>query len=459
MYNSDILMPIRIAQICCQFFSYLNYYLIITNIVQTLLILSGNVLENPGPTDCNLKFFHWNLDSLAARDNSKISLIEAYKSVFNYDLISISDTRLDRSVSNEDTQIKGFSCDILRSHHPSDTRNPGGVCLYYKENIPIKRRNDLEIHDETVVAEISLRRKKVFIMVTYRHPNQTSDEFDLFLDRLQLTVDRIKNRKPHCIVITGDFNCRSKQWWPEDVELPERSALDELIESNNLSQLIDEPTNIRTAGMSCIDLIITDQANLFVDFGVHPCLDNHCQHQIVHGKLNISVLTPPLYKRKIWYYANAQKDKIKSALENIDWPTIFAGVDVDDMTQLFTCKCINILSQYIPNKIIMCDDGDPPWITAALKSTIKRKHRVYSKCVKRGRKPDDWEYVHTVRNETSSRITKAKDDYFSNLGKSLSDPTNGTKSYWATLKKIINKKNSQIFPRHLKTESLLLTFK
>ena len=86
----------------------------------------------------------------------------------------------------------------------------------------------------------------------------------------------------------------------------------------------------------------------------------------------------------------AQKDKIKSALENIDWPTIFAGLDVDDMTQLFASKCLNILSQYIP-------------------------HRVYKKYVKRGRKPDDFEYV--CRNETSFRITKAKDDYFFNLCK------------------------------------------
>ena len=67
-----------------------------------MLILSANVQENPGPTDCNLKFFHWNLDSITARDNTKISLIEAYNSVFNYDLIAISDTGLDLSVSNED---------------------------------------------------------------------------------------------------------------------------------------------------------------------------------------------------------------------------------------------------------------------------------------------------------------------------------------------------------------------
>ena len=152
-------MLIRIAKICCQLFSYLNYYLIITDIVQTLLILSGNVLKNPGPTDCNLKFLHWNLDSLTARNNLKIFLIEAYNSVFNYDLIAISDTRLDQSITNEDIEIKRFSCETLRSDHPGDTRNPGGVCLYYKENIPIKHRNDLEIHDETGVVGISLRHK------------------------------------------------------------------------------------------------------------------------------------------------------------------------------------------------------------------------------------------------------------------------------------------------------------
>ena len=70
----------------------------------------------------------------------------------------------------------------------------------------------------------------------------------------------------------------------------------------------------------------------------------------------------------------------------------------------------------------------------------KRKHRVYNKYVKRGRKPDDWENVRSVRNETSAKINKAKDDYFSDLGKKLSDPTSGIKSYWATLNKIINKK-------------------
>ena len=166
----------------------------------------------------------------------------------------------------------------------------------------------------------------MFFLVLNRHPNQTSDEFDLFLDRLQLTVDRIKSCKLHCIVITGGFNCRSKQWLPGDVELPEASALDEFIESNNLSQLIDEPTNIRTTGMSCIDLIITNQPNLFVEFGLHSSLDDRCQHQIIHGRLNLSVPSPPRYKRKIRHYAKARKkNKIKSAMEILIGLLFFLG--------------------------------------------------------------------------------------------------------------------------------------
>ena len=105
-YKVTILVLFKMTQ-CFQLLSYLIYYLISTDIVRAMLILSGNVHENPGPTDCNLKFFHWNLDSISARENTKISLIEAYNSVFSYDLIAISDTRLDRSISNEDIQIGG----------------------------------------------------------------------------------------------------------------------------------------------------------------------------------------------------------------------------------------------------------------------------------------------------------------------------------------------------------------
>ena len=145
-----------------QLLSFLLYHSIGSDVIKSNLVRSGNVHENPGPKDCNLKFFHWNLDSLTAHNNTKISLIEAYNSVFNYDLIAVSDTRLNQSIDNEDILIEGFSSDIFRSDHPSNSRVPGAVCIYHKENIPIKRRKDLETLQESVVTEITFGRKKYF---------------------------------------------------------------------------------------------------------------------------------------------------------------------------------------------------------------------------------------------------------------------------------------------------------
>ena len=97
-------------------------------------------------------------------------------------------------------------------------------------------------------------------------------------------------------------------------------------------------------------------------------------------------------------------------------------------------------------------------MTPSLKSAIKRKHRVYNKYVRRGRKPDDWEYVRAVRNQTSSKITQAKDKYFSSQGKKLSDPTHGIKSYWTTLNKIINKKKFSNIPPLLENGVFVTNF-
>ena len=142
----------------------------------------------------------------------------------------------------------------------------------------------------------------------------------------------INNEKPHCVIVTGDLNCRSSQWWTEDTENLEGTALDELIETNNMHQLIDEPTNVRGEGMSCIDLIITDQPNIFVESGVHPSLDEHCQHQIVYGKLNISIPPPPPYHRTVWEYSMSNDRAIIDTIASIDWLSKFSEMGPEEMT-------------------------------------------------------------------------------------------------------------------------------
>ena len=254
-------------------------------------------------------------------------------------------------------------------------------------------------------------------------------------------VDNAKDLRPHCVILTGDFHCRSNHWWPGDKNLPEGIALGDLFESYSMTQLIDQPADIEPRGISCVvDLIVTDKTNLFIDHGIHSLLDNCCHHQIIHVKLNVSVPLPPPYKRQVWNYSEARVDEIRSSLRNTDWTSIFVDLTANEMTNKFTILIIDLMHRFVSNQMIKCDGRDPPWITPKLKTAIKRKRRVYNKCIKRGRKPDEWEYVRQARNETSAMITNSKDDYFAALGRKLSNSINGPKIYWTTLNKIINRK-------------------
>ena len=65
-------------------------------LVFRVILLSGDVETNPGPE--TLDFCTWNLNSIIAHDYLRVSLIEAYNSVYNYDLIGIVETHLDSTV-------------------------------------------------------------------------------------------------------------------------------------------------------------------------------------------------------------------------------------------------------------------------------------------------------------------------------------------------------------------------
>ena len=148
----------------------------------------------------------------------------------------------------------------------------------------------------------------------------SADDFEMFIRRIELLTDYMSDEKPHCIIFAVDFNSRCKKWWPEDNvnEDHQGIALDEFIESDALFQLINQPTHILENSKSCIDLIITNQPSLLVESGVHPSLFKGCHHEIIFGKVAVSVPYPPPYKRRLWDYKIADDLSIRESLMNID---------------------------------------------------------------------------------------------------------------------------------------------
>ena len=62
------------------------------------ILLSGDVELNPGPNTSMFSFCSWNLNSITAHDFVRVSLIEAYNSIYDYDLLGIVETHIDSFV-------------------------------------------------------------------------------------------------------------------------------------------------------------------------------------------------------------------------------------------------------------------------------------------------------------------------------------------------------------------------
>ena len=111
-----------------------------------LIICSGDIETNPGPKkNTKISFCHWNLNRIAAQNISKVSLLQ--------------ETFLDSSFNSLDDPINIKGYNLLRADHPNDNKR-GEVCMYFKEHLPILRRDDLCNLPECFVTEIRMGTKK-----------------------------------------------------------------------------------------------------------------------------------------------------------------------------------------------------------------------------------------------------------------------------------------------------------
>ena len=80
----------------------------------------------------------------------------------------LGETYLSSDVSDDENFIEVFGKNPFRNDDPSWLRK-GRVCMYFEENLPIKRRVHLEtLCAERIVTEITLHCKKIFFLGLYR---------------------------------------------------------------------------------------------------------------------------------------------------------------------------------------------------------------------------------------------------------------------------------------------------
>ena len=116
------------------------------------------------------------------------------------------------------------------------------------------------------------------------------------------------------------------------------------------------------------------------------------------------------------------------------------------MVFLFNRTIKNILSNYIPHEIIICDDRDPPWINNKVKELINEKNDTFQCYLHSNKDPKLFNKVEYLQNELKSLIEANKEKYYSRISKRMMNPLIGTKTYWSILKSFINNKKIPCIP-------------
>ena len=119
--------------------------------------ISGDIEENPGRQSkpcSSLSICHWNLNSIPAHNFIKMSLLRASISINKFNIICLSKTYLDSSISSNDGNLEH---NLVRAYNPNNTER-GGVCIYYLNSLPLKVL-DIQFLNECINFEIIIGGK------------------------------------------------------------------------------------------------------------------------------------------------------------------------------------------------------------------------------------------------------------------------------------------------------------
>ena len=288
-----------------------------STIKRMLLLISGNVHPNPGPSpSSDFHVVHINCRSLT---KEKKILIETESNKF--DVITLSETWLKDKHTDQEMNIDGFHT-IIRKDRPNNI-GWGGVGIYVKNKHYCKRRPDLEVNNlEAVWIETKIDKKSFLIGSFYRPPNSRVEYWDLIAESI-----RKANSTNSTIIILGDFNTDFHK------NIPVRFR--DIINRFNLRQLINTSTRIAENTATCLDLILTQTTDFVSDIDVLPeiCSDHACP--LISVKTHVP--DNNTFRRTYYDYNKLRVNDFVSLLSAIDWTRILENpvTDIDLCAEQF----------------------------------------------------------------------------------------------------------------------------
>ena len=76
----------------------------------------------------------------------------------------------------------------------------------------------------------------------------------------------------------------------------------------------------------------------------------------------------------VWRYKDGNTELIRRAVNEFNWQRAFLNNNVNEKVDIFNSTILNILSNFIPQEFVVCDDKAPPWFNKKIRALIQEKN-------------------------------------------------------------------------------------
>lgn len=359
--------------------------------------------SNKRTNNSKFKIVHLNARSLKNRTN--LSQIRELSREIKPDVLAISETWFNSTVSNAEVELEDFKLFRLDRLHKAG----GGVCAYIRSGIKCHKLRNLSYISEDNFHQLWLqlqykKLKSIVICVTYRPPDCPLNCFDTSFKPTYTKALLLGNS----IFVLGDLNCNLLS------DGPERRALHNTCNELNLVQIIESPTRVTVNSESLIDVILVSTPSLVKSSGVmQTSISDHYPVYVVL-KLNTSK-SPPC-------------SVILRSFRNYD-PTLFAldiaqsfGSfnclldqlhDVNDQVKTFNNYFSYVLDRHAPIKNIKIKNRSTSFVNREIKEAMRIRDKLHH-LFYQTRTHTDWINYKSCRNTVKAMLRTSEKTYIRN---------------------------------------------
>ena len=318
--------------------------------MEVTLVRSGDVHPQPGPVkhsdssqERHVTLAHINARSIKNRNH--FILIKEVVLAKKFDILCVSESWLDSSISDIELDIPGYNIYRLdRTNKPG-----GGVCTFVKQNLKVECLQHLSSIASSGLHQLWLKiqagnYRSFLICTVYRPPSSTLDCFNNEL--CNALTSAMPMNKP--IYILGDLNCNLL-----NSSDPASQALVNFCTSFNLSQMITQPTRVTESSATLIDVILTSHENLIIDTKVMP--SSISDHDLIYAVLKLKRQRPNPVYITTRIFKNYQQDDFLRDISMVPWCIVDCFDDIDDRVYALNTLFSEVLDKtffrsFIPKK-------------------------------------------------------------------------------------------------------------